>query len=127
MRLDPFVSFAGCAFSLQRGDVVQRWGAPSRAGRNEVGLNELDYGDVVLRFQDGGRLEEITAQAPVLHLGPVAIPFENLQPFIAGQDARAFWRARFLISPALGLAFAPTEPAWITALARHCLPEWEAL
>ena len=27
----------------------------------------------------------------------------------------------------LGLAFDPGEPSWVTALARHCLPQWEAL
>lgn len=127
MRLDPFVSFAGHAFTLQRDDLLARRGPPLRTARNEVGLNELDYGDIVLRFQDNGRLEEITAQAPVMHIGAVAIPFASLQPFVCDHDAQAFWRARFLVSPALGLAFDPTEPAWVTALAHHCLPEWEAL
>jgi hypothetical protein len=127
MRLDPYLSFAGYAFSLQRDDVLKQRGRPLRAQRNEIELNELDYGDVVLRFQDSGRLEEITVSAPVLHLGTVAVPFENLQGFVSGQDAQAFWRFRFLVSPALGLAFDPSQPAWITALARHCLPQWEAL
>lgn len=127
MRLDPYLSFAGYAFSLQRDDVLAQRGTPLGAQRNEVGLNELDYGDVVLRFQDSGRLEEITVAAPVLHLGTVAIPFERLESFVTGQDAQAFWRFRFLVSPALGLAFDPSQPAWVTALARHCLPQWEAL
>lgn len=127
MRLDPYLSFAGYAFSLQRDDVIKRRGEPRKARRNEVALHEMDYGDVVLRFQDSGRLEEITAPAPVLHLASVAVPFESLQPFVLAQDTTAFWRARFLVSPAFGLAFDPTEPPWITALARHCLPEWEAL
>lgn len=127
MRLDPYLSFAGYAFSLQRDDVLKQRGTPLRAQRNEIGLNELDYGDVVLRFQDSGRLEEITVAAPVLHLGTVAVPFESLQSFVTQQDPRAFWRFRFLVSPALGLAFDPSQPAWVTALARHCLPQWEAL
>jgi hypothetical protein len=127
MRLDPYRAFAGYPFSLSPDDLLKQRGTPLRARRNEVALNEMDYGDVVLRFQDGGRLEEITASAPVLHLGAVAVPFANLQAFIEQQDPQGFWRARFLISPALGLAFDPTEPAWITALAQHCLGEWEAL
>jgi hypothetical protein len=127
MRLDPYLSFAGYAFSLRRDDVLKQRGTPLHAQRNDIGLNELDYGDVVLRFQDGGRLEEITVATPVLHLGTVAIPFENLESFVTGQDAQAFWRFRFLVSPALGLAFDPSQPAWVTALARHCLPQWEAL
>jgi hypothetical protein len=127
MRLDPYLSFAGYAFSLQPDDLLKQRGTPLQAGRNEVGLNEMDYGDVVLRFQDSGRLEEITARSPVLQMGALAVPFDQLQPFVLAQDATAFWRARFLVSPALGLAFDPTEPAWITALAKHCLPEWEQL
>jgi hypothetical protein len=127
MRLDPYLSFAGYAFSLQQGDLLKQRGTPLITGRNEVGLNEMDYGDVVLRFQDSGRLEEITAAARVLHLGSIAIPFDHLRPFVLTHDEQVFWRARFMVSPALGLAFDPTEPAWVTALARHCLPEWEKL
>ena len=32
-------------------------GEPVSALRNSIGLHELDYGHVVFRFQDGGRLE----------------------------------------------------------------------
>ena len=38
-----------------------------------------------------------------------------------------FRRAGFVVSPAFGLAFDPTEPPWVTALAAHCLAEWRAL
>ena len=127
MRLDPYVSYAGHAFTLTREALVDTMGTPLRSRRNAVELNEMDYGDVVLRFQDNGRLEEITAEAPVLHIGPVAVPYARLQAFVLENDDRAFWRARFLVSPAYGIAFDPTEPAWVTALARHCLPQWEAL
>jgi hypothetical protein len=95
MRLDPYLSFAGYAFSLRQDDLLKQRGRPMKAGRNEVGLNEMDYGDVVLRFQDGGRLEEITAATPVLHLGTVAIPFDNLRPFVLAHDAQVFWRPVF--------------------------------
>lgn len=127
MRLDPYDAFGAYAFSLRQEELLARRGPPLHARRNEVELDEMDYGDVVLRFQDHGRLEEITQRAPVLHLGAVAIPFGHLQAFVQAQDPRAFWRARFLVSPALGFAFDPTEPDWVTALARHCLPEWEKL
>jgi hypothetical protein len=127
VQLDPYRSFGGYAFSLQREDLIKRCGEPLSARRNEVALNEMDYGNVVLRFRDSGRLEEITARVAVLHLGAVAVPFENLQAFVQAQDEAAFWRARFLVSPAFGFAFDPTEPPWLTALAKHCLPEWEAL
>jgi hypothetical protein len=63
----------------------------------------------------------------VLDLGTVAVPFASLEAFIAAQDPAAFRRAGFVVSPQFGLAFDPREPCWITALARHCLPQWEAL
>lgn len=127
MRLTPFVSVDSHPFSLSQDDVLRLLGTPSHTVRNGVGLNELDYGGIVFRFQDSGRLEEITAQAPVLDLGAVAVPFASLESFIDAQDPAAFRRAGFIVSPRFGLAFDPREPDWVTALAAHCLPQWEAL
>ena len=127
MRLEPFVRAAGTAFSTSRDDVVRERGAPTRESRNAVGLHELDYGHVVFRFQDGGRLEEVTAHAPVIDLGTVAVPFASLAAFVRAHDAQVFERAGFVVSPAFGLAFDPREPCWVTALAAHCLEQWRAL
>ncbi len=55
------------------------------------------------------------------------MPFASLATFIRGRDPQAFERAGFLVSPAFGLAFDPAQPFWVTALARHCLPQWKAL
>lgn len=110
MRHDPYLACAGYAFTLRPDELLRQRGTPIRSRRNEVALNEMDYSDVVLRFEDSGRLEEITARAEVLHLGTLAVPFEHLQAHVLAHDAAAFWRARFLVSPALGLAFDPTEP-----------------
>ena len=126
-RLDPYVAVDGTPFSASSDSIVQSRGRPWKSGRNAVGLNELDYGDKVYRFQDNGRLEEITFQAQVITLCKVAVPFEALASFLRSQDGEAFERAGFLVSPAFGLAFDPREPWWITALARHCIPEWKAL
>lgn len=127
VKLQPYLQVDDTPFTASSADVMGARGRPWRAVRNDVGLNELDYGDVVFRFQDCGRLEEITLQAKVVTLDNVAIPFDALAAFIRAQDAEAFERAGFLVSPALGLAFDPSEPFWVTALARHCLPEWKAL
>jgi len=127
MKLDPFKRVDDTPFSISSAQLLQERGVPWRASRNGVGLNEMDYGDVVYRFQDGGRLEEITLQAEVLTIGNVAVPFAHLAAFIRDHDPAAFERARFLVSPGFGLAFDPSEPSWVTALARHCLPEWEKL
>ena len=81
----------------------------------------------MFRFQDCGRLEEVTAQAPVLHLGTAAVPFSLLEEFIRDHDALMFERAGFVVSPSFGLAFDPQCPSWVTALARHCIAEWKAL
>lgn len=127
MKLDPYVQVDDTPFTATADDIRQRLGEPWRSGRNEVGLNELDYGGVVYRFQDCGRLEEITQQAPVLHLGAVAVPFARLEAFVRAQDPQAFERGGFIVSVALGLAFDPAEAHWVTALARHCISQWEAL
>lgn len=127
LRLEPFTAFGDLPFSLSVEELIARLGPPNRCSRNNVALNEYDYGHSVLRFQDGGRLEEITRRAPVLQLDTVAIPFPALASFVLEQDPETFERAGFLVSPALGLAFVPGEPDWVTALARHCIPTWRAL
>jgi len=127
VKLEPFVQVDDTPFSVSADDILRAHGRPWRAGRNGVGLNEMDYGHVVYRFQDSGRLEEVTVQAEVVAIGNVAVPFDALEGFIRGQDPQAFVRAGFLVSPGFGVAFDPREPYWVTALARHCLPEWEAL
>ncbi|MBC5785256.1 hypothetical protein H8N03_20080 [Ramlibacter sp. USB13] len=127
MKLDPYVQVDDTPFTVSAADVQRARGLPWRSGRNGVGLDEMDYGNVVYRFQDNGRLEEITLEAEAVNLGKVSVPFAMLAAFIRGQDPEAFERAGFLVSPAFGLAFDPSEPFWVTALARHCIPEWQAL
>jgi len=127
MNLSPYVQVDDAPFTLSSEDLLHARGAPSRTRRNDVGLHEMDYGDVVYRFQDCGRLEEITMQAEVLSIGNVAVPFPSLAAFIRAHDPEAFERAGFVISPQFGLAFDPSQPSWVTALARHCLPEWRRL
>lgn len=126
-RLEPFVAFDDVPFSIGVQDLVARLGPPNRQSRNAVALNAYDYGHSVFRFQDGGRLEEITKRAPVLQIGAVAVPFHALAGFLRGQDDEAFERAGFVVSPRYGLTFVPEDPDWVTALARHCLPTWRAL
>ena len=123
----PYFRVGRTLFSALRDDLLRTRGRPLREGRNDVALNELDYGDVVYRFQDNGRLEEITAQAPVLTLGTVAVPFAALAGFVRDHDDEAFERAGFLVSPRCGLAFDPLQPHWVTALAAHAIAEWRKL
>lgn len=126
-QLTPFLAFDGIPFSIGLDELIADLGLPYRCRRNAVALNEYDYGHSVYRFQDGGRLEEITKRTPVLQIGAVAVPFAALGEFVRRQDDAAFKRAGFLISPRYGLAFVPEEPDWVTALARHCIPTWRAL
>lgn len=127
MHLQPYMRVNGMPFTAKRSDVIRAHGHPRSEARNNVGLTALDYGDVVYRFQDSGRLEEVTARAEALHLGTVAVPFRDLAAFVRAGDGAAFERAGFLVSPLYGIAFVPGEPSWVTALARHCVGEWEAL
>jgi len=127
MHLDPFLRVDDVDFSATHDDIVRLRGLPASVQRNDVGLTALDYGSVVYRFQDNGRLEEITLEAAVVQIGNVAVPFGALAAFVRASDTQAFERAGFLVSPRFGLAFDPTEPCWVTALAAHCLDEWRAL
>jgi hypothetical protein len=127
MKLEPFARVDETPFSASREEVVKLRGVPTRTCRNGVGLNELDYESVIFRFQDGGRLEEITMQAPVVNIGNVSVPFAALASFVRSNDPSAFEKAGFLISPVFGVAFDPAEPFWVTALAAHCLDSWRTL
>ena len=127
MHLEPYVRVDDTSFSTTPDQLLARLGTPRRRRRNDVQLDELDYGHTVYRFQDSGRLEEVTRRTPVLHLEQLAVPFAALESFARSQDPAVFERAGFLVSPRYGLAFVPHEPNWVTALAAHCIPTWRAL
>jgi hypothetical protein len=127
VHLHPFVSVDGLPFTTTPQQLRQRLGPPLAQTRNAIELNELDYGDAVYRFQDSGRLEEVTKRVAILHLGPLAVPFPALEAFITTNDPDHFERASFLISPRYGLAFVPTPDRWVTALAAHCIGTWREM
>ena len=127
MRLVPYIAVDGLPFAVTPEQLHARFGPPRAQQRTPVGLNERDYGDRVFRFQDSGRLEEVTQRAPELHIGDAVVPFAALAAFVRAHDADAFERARFLISPRYGLAFVPDSPDWVTALAAHCISTWREL
>lgn len=131
MQLDPYVAVDGLPFSTGPAALAARLGPPRRRTRNSVGLEEHDHGDAVYRFQDSGRLEEVTQRVAVLHLqlhpGALAVPWRHLRDFVVAQDPGRFERAGYLVSPRFGFAFVPDEPPWLTALARHCIPAWRSL
>lgn len=127
MNLDPFTRVDDIPFSASKEEVVRLRGTPQTTGRNGVGLDELDYGPVIYRFQACGRLEEITMQAPIMIIGSRSIAFDALSSFVRATDESCFERARFLVTPRFGFAFDPQEPFWVTALAAHCLDEWRRL
>ena len=127
MHLTPFVQVDDVLFSTTRAELLRRKGQPLCRSINDVALEAFDYGGVGYRFQASGRLEEVTQRAPVLHLGGLAVHFRALQAFVRAQDADAFERAGFVVSPRFGLAFVPRDPDWVTALAPHCIATWRAL
>jgi hypothetical protein len=127
MRLVPYICVDGVPFAITPTQLHTRFGPPVAQSRTPVGLNEHDYGERVFRFQDSGRLEEVTQRAPELHFGETTVPFAALGAFVRAHDREAFERAGFLISPRHGLAFVPDAPDWVTALAAHCIPTWRDL
>lgn len=127
MRLEPYTRVDATPFTASREQILAQWGPPLKEVRNGVGLNELDYGSVVYRFQDSGRLEEISMRAPLVYIGRADVPFAALEAFVRAEDDAAFARAGFIVSPKFGLAFDPDCPSWVTALAAHCIDAWRAL
>ena len=90
MHLTPYESVNGVPFTATRAEIIRAHGLPHREERNNVGLTALDYGQAVYRFQDNGRLEEVTIRAQFLHLGSVAIASGNLAAFVHTNDAAVF-------------------------------------
>ena len=129
MKLVPFTQVDDLPFTTTAEDLRRRRGAPGREADNDVGLHEMDYGNSVFRFQLGtGRLEEVTVRAPVLHVPDgVAVPFGSLAAYVREHDAGSFRAGGFIVSPALGIAFDPSDSNWVTAWAAHALPAWRKL
>jgi hypothetical protein len=127
MHLVPFEQLDDLPFSLTAEAVRARLGTPRRAGRNNVELDEMDYGGVVFRFQDNGRLEEISCARRCCIWAPWRCRSPTC-PRLSGPRMRLVRTRGLSGQPALrpGLR-AGQRGAWITALARHCLPQWEAL
>ncbi len=99
MKLTPFTQAGTTPFSASRQDILAAHGQPISEQRNAIALTELDYGHAIYRFQEGGRLEEITQRAPVLEVEGVVIPFAALEGFVQQHDSEAFRAADFLVSP----------------------------
>jgi len=96
VKLHPFLSVDDTPFSATWEEVQHARGKPIRTCRNAVGLNELDYDDVVFRFQDNGRLEEVTRRASTVTFGTVVVPSARSSPSCArtiGSHSRGqgFW------------------------------------
>lgn len=127
MKLDPYVAVDDVPFTASIDSLLRAKGPPGRRERNEVGLDALDYGRAVYRFQDNGRLEEVTVDSPAVAFGTVTVPFGALAAFVRVQDPQAFERAGFLVSPRFGLAFDPRDGRWVTALAAHAIAQWRTL
>lgn len=127
MRLIPYFLADAIPFTATREQVLAHYGRPKGMQRNNVGLNELDYGDLIVRFQDNGRLEEVTRRAPTLQMGGETLAFAQLAAHVQRHDPGVFERGGFRVSPRFGMAFDPDCPPWITALAAHCIPTWRAM
>lgn len=127
MKLIPFILVDAVPFTATRAQVLAHYGAPLLMQRNGVGLNELNYGDWVARFQDSGRLEEVTMQVPVLSIHGHQVAFDALSAFVQAHDVDMFERGGFWVSPRLGFAFVPGRADWVTALAAHCIESWRSM
>lgn len=126
MTLQPYHSADGLHFNANPDQVQALLGRPQAIASNDIGLTEWDYGERVVRFNQANEVVEITVAARSIDLGTVSIPLCHLASHVRQYDAAAFTWARFLVSPALGLAFDPEQAPWVTCFARAELPQWQA-
>jgi len=125
MKLEPYVLVDTTPFSASR-NRSWRKGPALKELRNGVGLNELDYGAVVYRFQTVEGWKKCPCELRSSTSEPLTCRSQVLRP--------SFWQrmsqplnAQVHRQSEVGLAFDPNCPTWVTALAAHCIDTWRAI
>jgi hypothetical protein len=119
MTIRPHSSVADLPFGAKR-EALHRAGSPVREGLNRLGELELDYGDMVYRFEDN-RFVEATFPLPImLEIGEHRVDGHSLVAWLRQHDP--FYREAhgFAIAPSFGIAvdLDDADPQqWTTAFA----------
>lgn len=127
MKLEPYKSIAGLSLDSEETGLIAKHGKPSRMETNSIGLKELDYGSQVYRFDQDGRLNELTVECVAIEYQGVTIPFAQLKTYIASEDDNAFEKYGFYVSPLLGVAFDPEHQSWLTVLTKIGVSAWSKI
>jgi hypothetical protein len=127
MRIEPYKKVEALSLAIREDELTVLLGPPDRKISNRVGLVEYRYVARIFRFEAVGNLCEVTVEAETVELNGVIIPFSRLAGFIETQDAHAFVRHGFIVSPDFGLAFDPEFSPWVTVLTKAGLALWQKI
>ncbi|MFT6188798.1 MAG: hypothetical protein ACJAW8_000616 [Oleispira sp.] len=125
MKIEPYNKVDDVSLDIRDSELLNHLGDPERQSTNSVGLLEFDFGSRVFRFDSTGTLNEVTIESEVIEVEGVAIPFKYLASHINAEDAGAFVKYGFIVSPAFGVAFDPEHSPWVTVLTKTGLAAWE--
>lgn len=127
MKIEPFSKLGHVSLEISRDELELRFGVPTAKRTNRVGLEELDYGDSVYRFESCGLLSEVTIKAVHVGFSKIGVPFANLAEFIALNDPDSVEKHGFMLSPAYGVVFDPEQRPWVTVLTERGFEAWAKL
>ncbi|MCE2570374.1 hypothetical protein [Motilimonas eburnea] len=120
----PYKSINEIPFDSAESEVIERFGPPDSTGVNSIGLQELDYGESIYRFESSGKLVEVTVNLEKLALDSDVVQFCDLEGYLTKKDVGIFNKFGFLVSPKFGLAFDPDHKHWITFFRESGLEDW---
>ncbi|MGM0768353.1 MAG: hypothetical protein ACQEV6_10020 [Pseudomonadota bacterium] len=127
MRIQPYSKLGHVSLGISRDELELMLGVPFAKRTNRVGLEELDYGDSVYRFESSGLLSEVTIEAVHVEFGKIGVPFANLAEFIASNDPDSVEKHGFILSPGYGVVFDPEDRPWVTVLTERGFEAWAKL
>ena len=126
MLFVPLTAANNIEFGVSPQVLETRLGQPLRRLTDRLGRVELHYFSAIYRFK-GPLLAEMTLDAPVLEIGPVAVKFEDLAAFLQKNDPGCFESVGFLVSPRYGLAVDPAFASWVTAFPASQVEVWRSV
>lgn len=125
MKIDPYKKVGEVSLEVREDELLRDLGDPNSKSTNRIGLVEFDFSSRVFRFEPSGALHEVTIESEVVELESASIPFKYLAALLKAEDAGAFEKYGFIVSPKFGLAFDPEHSPWVTVLTKKGLAAWQ--
>lgn len=125
MTIHPYTSVADLPFGATR-EALRRAGPPVREHLSIRGDLELDYGDMVYRFQQSRFVEATFPLPEVLWIGEQRVDGRSLVAWLRHRDPSYRERHGFAVAPSFGIAvdLDDDDPKhWTTAFAAGRWPD----